>query len=220
MKNTYHVEDINSDGELDIILYEEHHVRVKYGKQKSSYGWGGYGQVVIWPFASMQELVEQVKPDHGWYAAGGSAFKLWDYEPVSYDFARQGHNLESMSWNWEQDPTVAAYVIEVSEKVDVHYDKKRWSAAKVDPNRTRYIIALPQSMSPEWLELELPDQLKKDALTDYLKDGTVVDVVYYDGKKPTIKALLKDVDKRWYYAKVAPLALIEQQKKQSISFRT
>jgi hypothetical protein len=58
--------------------------------------------------------------------------------------------------------------------------------------------------------LEIPEQLKKDALADYVQDGTVADIIYYSGKKLDIRALLKDVDKRRYYAKVAPLHLLEQ----------
>lgn len=73
----------------------------------------------------MDALIEQVEPTDGRYSAGGSKFKLWDHEQVNYDFERFGHNYQSMSRNIEQDPTVDAYIVEVTQKVATNFDKDR-----------------------------------------------------------------------------------------------
>jgi hypothetical protein len=42
-----------------------------------------------------------------------------------------------------------------------------------------------------------------------LKDGTIINVTYYDGKKKNIKTVLQNLEEKWYYSKTAPLHLLE-----------
>jgi hypothetical protein len=67
-------------------------------------------------------------------------------------------------------------------------------------------------MTHEGLEIEIPDQLQRGKITDYLESGEIIDVKYYEGSARTVQALLRDMPKKWYYTKVAQLSLNKEQK--------
>ncbi len=114
-----------------------------------------------------------------------------------------------MARNRALDPVHDGYVLEVTERVTVNHEKSWWASAPVDPNRTRYVVVLPETLSYIWLDITLPGQLERWSIQEYLDDGTVLAVKYYDGKKQNIKTVLSELDEKWYYAKTAALELLE-----------
>jgi len=69
------------------------------------------------------------------------------------------------------------------------------------------LVVLPETLSEKGLDIEIEDQLAKDSIEDYLKDGKIVQVRHYDGATASVQSLLEDIERQWYYTKVAPLRL-------------
>lgn len=206
-KDSYEIGDVNGDGWLDVVNFDEHQIYIKYSKQQDSYGGGGYKGVTIWPFASYDELISRVEKTAWWYRAWWGQFKLWDEEEVSYEFSRQGHTYASMSFMWKNDPRMDGYVIMVTDEQQSSQDKTWWGATAGDPSRTRYVVLLPQPIPEEWLALQIPDLLPKQSLAALKKSWKVIDVLYYDGQSVTVEALLQNLERKRYYAMHAPLRL-------------
>lgn len=207
-ENTYHVQDMNGDGELDILLYDVNQIFIKYGKQNASYGGAGYTKYYqIGPFASPEALAQAVEPTYGRYTMGGEKFKIRDKEYVMEEYMRFGHNFDSMSFMRDNDPRVAWYLIQVAERVTVHHNKERGGPKENDPQRTQYVLALPKSLTTTGIAVEIFDQLDAKPIPTYLKNGTLLDVTYYDGNSTHIDSILLNVPKKRYYTKVAPLYL-------------
>lgn len=212
-ENRYHIDDINNDGVQDIFLYDDYHIRMKYGQQNDIHPWASYNSYIeIWPFVAMEQLKQQVEEDYGWYEADGTAFKIWDQQHTDTTFARAGHNFSSMSWEWDHKQDVAWYILEVTHKPWVNFDKSWWSTDLLDPNRTRYVLVLPESTSAEWLDLMLPGQLEQWSVEDYIEDDVIMAVVYYDGQAPLAKAMLYDLPQERHYARAASLTMVTQEK--------
>jgi hypothetical protein len=106
-----------------------------------------------------------------------------------------------MSYTWQNDPTVAGYVIALGDTVGTNHEKN-WRR-----NEPRYIVAIPNTMVDANLTLELPKQLERRSLDSLLRDGTVMQVLTYDGSSRNIELILRDLDVQWWYGKVAPLKL-------------
>lgn len=217
--NTYDVADINGDGELDIIAYTERQVFVKYGEQNNRYAgptqwWGS--TYTIGPLDSMNQLIAQVRPTHGWYHLGGSAFKVWDYLSPSYDFARQGHNFENMSLSWTNNPTADAYMLKLSNYVGDLPSNGVDRRMVHGRNEPRYLLVVPTQMSLTWLSVELPDELSYASLESHLADEAIIDVKYYDPQTFRIDALLENMERQWYYVQVAWLRLDRRQRAFSV----
>jgi hypothetical protein len=210
-KNTYQVADVNGDGQLDIINFDEHQIYVKYGKQMDNYpGVAGYEWVTIGPFTSYQQLVDSVIETKGWYGVDWFEFKLRDEEDVAYEFSRQGHNYSSMSFIWDNDPRMNGYVIMVTDEQQTSEDKMWRGHGANDPARTRYVIVLPQPIPEEGLHIEIPDLIAKQSIESLKRSWKVIDVIYYDGQAITVEAMLQHLDRKWYYTKHAPLRMERQ----------
>jgi len=207
-QNTYQVSDANGDGSLDVINFDENQIYIKYGKQNDSYGGGWYGTYYeIEPFPSYAALIKAVEKKDGRYTSQGNEFRLWSPEEVSYDFIRHGQNYSSMTFARENDPRINGYVLAITEEQQTSQDKNRGSQKEGDPSRTRYLLMLPQSLSQTWLSLELEDQLARGNINSYIKAGKVLEVKYYEWEGTHVEAMLKNLPRKRYYAKVAPLHL-------------
>lgn len=73
--------------------------------------------------------------------------------------------------------------------------------------RTRYILALPVSTTYENTEIELYGQLDQDSIEEYIDDGVIADVLYYDPTQSSAHILLENFIRRWHYVRMAPLRL-------------
>lgn len=207
----YEINDINSDGQQDIIAYTDKQIFVKFGEQVG-FAAGWWGQMIeIGPFSSMSALISAVKPRSGRYAAGGSEFKLWDYHTVRYDFTRQWHNFDSMSVSRWNDPSIAAYVIRLSNYVWFQPSNKSDSRSWKWRDDSRYVLVLPSTMTETWLYLQIPDELPYWSVEEYKKSGKILEVRYYDGATKRIDALLNNLEKQRYYLEVAGMRMDKKQ---------
>ncbi|MBP7847677.1 hypothetical protein KA013_00435 [Patescibacteria group bacterium] len=109
-----------------------------------------------------------------------------------------------MVFSWENDPRTAGRVVEVSDHVALNHEKNRPGR---NDKSVRYLVVLPETLSEKGLDIEIEDQLAKDSIEDYLDDGKIVEVRHYDGAAASVQSLLENIERQWYYTKVAPLRL-------------
>lgn len=205
--NTFEVADLNGDWSNEIINYTEHQIFVKYGKQNASFGWWISGSYTIGPYATIEQLVEWVKPTAWWYNAWWATFKIRDDYENTYSFQRAGQSFDTLSFGWKQDPHISWYLIEVAERVEVLQEKDRWGPEEEDKKRTRYILALPSSVTYENVDIEIYDQLRQDSVDDYLESGVIAKVLYYDATQVRVDALLEWFDRERFYTRISPLRI-------------
>ena len=112
----------------------------------------------------------------------------------------QTYDTLSLSRNAED---VDAYLIKLVERVDNSYEKLDYSS--VSP--VHYVLALPKwinldSLKSENIKLEL---LKKTDKIEKLYWKDLVEVVNYDNNKNSVWVTISDVDRKWYYVRIATL---------------
>lgn len=207
----YEINDINSDGQQDIIAYTDKQIFVKFWEQVWFAAGGGGKMIEIGPFSSMSALISAVKPRFGWYAAWGSEFKLRDYNTVRHDFSRQGHNFDSMSVSWWNDPSTAAYIVRASNYVGYHASNKSDSRSWKWRDDSRYILVLPSTMTETGLYLQIADELPYGSVEEYKKSWKLLDVRYYEGSTERIDVLLNNLEKQRYYLEVAGMRMDKKQ---------
>ena len=178
--------DMNRDNKLDIVLWDEHNVYIKYATDSSIIdGWGAADLTII-------NLDNTFGPDQYGYIW---SWKVWsknhtaknrdvrwqDYATVTYTFA---NDLDSYGANdiW--------YVVRYSDDIYANKSKK---------DNFRYIVLL--SNIREWQDIRDVDM---DGHKVSLDDEDV-QVVYLDPSKENRDAVLSNISRSWYYASVARL---------------
>ena len=216
----YDVVDINRDGELDFVLVDGKKVFIKYGNQNDSYGGGGFGGYWLGPTLGSVEMLQSLTEEtDGYVTVNGDAFKLWDDLRASTTYERFGHSFDAISFVWEQDAVVDAYVIAVTERVDVQFDKYS-VLGNSDTNEVKYILVVPTDIDRAQMQLELPHELDRDDIQSYIDDETIIEVQQYDAKVDNIDTILYNLQEKWRYTKVAPLTILEQSSTEGILWFT
>ena len=199
----YSFVDLNEDGETDVLMRDKHSIFVKYAKQNNDYASSGETWLVQlgsrWSAAQLQEAAL----DNDGYI---NDYKVRDEKQVRFDFRREGNNYDSM-WFSRNNTTEDAYVVSLTHKVDVHNNSDGKVNAGWTWEKVTYLLSLPQWMSYTGLQLELPEELDKWSIEDYVEDGTILAVNYFDGRADRINALLENVPAEWYFTKVSALRL-------------
>lgn len=171
----------------------------------AGYGW----RYEVGPYSSADALAKAVEDTKWWYQVNGERFKIWDDQDVVSSYERFGQSYDAMSFVREQDPDIAWYVIELTERVSTSQEKSRGSQRENDPQRTRYMLALPTSLQEDNLAIEIYRQLQRERIEDYIANGTIVNVLHYDAAQVDVQALFKELDRKRHYTKIAPLRLVK-----------
>jgi hypothetical protein len=117
--------------------------------------------------------------------------------------ANQNFDMLTFSWTLED---VDAYLLKLVERIDNSYEKEDYNN-KVP---VIYVLALPDYVDENDLyangvKLELLNQ-KIDEIQDlYGKD--LVQIVHYDSHKKFADIGINNIDRKWYYMRVASLSL-------------
>jgi len=199
---SYMYSDINLDGNIDIISRDKNSVYAKYNTQNDITPGAQWGNRITlgWPWSSASQLSESVEPDD-WYING---WKVWSPNTVNYAFARQWSSYTSMWFSWDYD-NADGYIISVTHKSDVH--KQRDGEPRSNSNTDqRYVLVLPESMDPEWLDLYIPHEIDNKSIQELIDDETIIAVDRYDGRAS------KNLPRKWYYTQMAWLELKKEQK--------
>ena len=115
-----------------------------------------------------------------------------------------GQNYDVLSFSWLLDDS-DAYLLKLVERVDSSYEKSDYNL-KVP---VRYVLALPDyvdvSTVYSWFKLELLN--KKIDTIENLSGNALVQIVQYDSNRDTANITISNIDRKWYYMRIASLNL-------------
>ena len=117
---------------------------------------------------------------------------------------KQTYSVLSFSWTlWNAD----GYLIKFVERVDNSYEKVDYTSVATP---VHYVLALPDRTNIEELYensvgIELLNKI--DSIED-LEWNDISEIVYYDEHKKTVNVTIANVDRKWYYSRIAALDLV------------
>ncbi len=189
----------------DIILYDDKSVYIKCKGQDCFTNWWWFAKYYLLsnPLEEIPYKEAYVKFD------GDTILKIADSNGEVKNWKVAGQSYDNISFSWRLE-NVDGYLIDLTQKIDYNYEKN----FEVPPI---YVLALP-NWSPSlndlyvsWTRLELIGNNDKN----FEKIGKLywtwkqlVQVVYYDVNQDLATITLSDVDRKWYYARIASLDLI------------
>ena len=194
----YHTENSIWD---DILLWDEDGVYLKCTSQDCS-AWGGWDNKYY-----HSKVVKEIPYVETWLTFDDNTIlKIADNNEEVKDRKVSWQTYDVLYFSRKLS-NVDAYLIKLVERVDNSYEKSDYTSISTP---VHYVLALPDwlanfdELSSNGTKLEL---LKKiDALKNlYWKD--LLEVVYYDSNKKFADIAVANVDRKWYYARVATLNL-------------
>lgn len=125
----------------------------------------------------------------------------WDTEVKQWRVMWQSYDVLSLSWKISD---VDAYLIKLVDRIDNSYEKMDYTSDTAD---VRYILAIPYGIEKDSL---IEDETKLELLrkTDTIKkllSWQLAEIVMYDKHKETATIMFSNVDRKWYYARIATL---------------
>ena len=189
----------------DMVLYDDKSVYVKCKDQNCFSNWWWFDKYYVSKtlinipyketyitFSNDDDTVLKI-------ADSNSEVKNWEVAGQSYD------NI-SFSWKLEN---VDGYLIDLTQRIDYNYEKN----FVVSPI---YVLALPNwspslnDLYANWTRLELIEDNKEFRKIEklYWTWKQLIQVVYYDINQDLATITLSDLDRKWYYARIASLDLI------------
>lgn len=219
----YFWEDINNDKNLDLIMWDESSVYVKYFDQDDDY-YSKNGKSLD-DYDSKYHLyshknwwhvlgkIDEIADD--WIADFNSLeIKIFDKNFEVKNFMMKWQSFENLKFTFSNSiylgDNVDGYVIRLNKRVDTFFDKYQVSDM-IDENllSKKYIIILPtDKYYITWLAVSF-DDISKKALKN-LMTWTVLWVRYFDLDQDTISVVLNEVDRSWQYAQIATLNLSDE----------
>ena len=184
----------------DIIMWDEDAVYLKCAGWCPE-GWWGYSNFYV------SKVVKEIPYEETWLSfTKDTVLKIADKEEEVKNWKVVGQTYDLLTFTWDLRWDVDAYLIKLVERIDHSYEKGDYTSLSVP---VHYALAIPEGVSLESLyskniKLEL---LRKTDTIKNLLWKEVVQVVYYDGSKKTADAILNNVDRKWYYARISALNL-------------
>ena len=193
----YHTNNQKSD---DIVLWDDWSVYLKCFSGDCSKWGGGW-----WSYYKAPTVKDIPFEETRLIFDKNTKLKIadWDQEVKNWRVVWQTYDSLSFSWDVEN---VDAYLIKLVERIDHSYEKADYTSISTP---VHYVLALPNWISnldeliSNGTKLEL---LKKmSSIQSLLSWGDVLQVVYYDSHKNVANVALYNVDRKWYYARIATL---------------
>ena len=184
----------------DIVLWDGWAVYLKCFSGDCS-KWGGW-----WKYYKASTVKEIPFKETRLTFDGDTKLKIadWDQEVKNRKVIWQTYDTLSFSWDVEN---VDAYLIKLVERIDHSYEKADYTSISTP---VHYVLALPDWISnldeliSDWVKLELLRKTSK--IQSLLSWGDLLQVVYYDSHKNIANVALYNVERKWYYARIATLS--------------
>lgn len=191
------------DGYHDWLLWDNKSAYIKCKDQKcfSEWWFGGY-----YITSSLSEVPYEEKYIR---FSDGTVLKIADTNNEVKNWEVVGQSYDTLSFSWKLED-VDGYLIDLMDRIDYNYEKK------YSHLRPIYVLALPKTwpsldeLYANWTKLELIGDDDKDFRKIeklYWTWKELVQVVYYDSGEDLANIILSNVDRKWYYARIATLNL-------------
>ena len=178
----------------DIILWTDNAVYKKCYDQNCGVSAGGGGRYYM-------AMVKKIPYEETWLNFDSDTkLKIadWDVEVKWRKIWSQNYDTLSFSWRLSD---VDAYLIKLVERIDNSYEKQDYNKS----TSVHYVLALPDGVEFEDTSIELLNN-SKWAIKDLVwKD--IVEVVHYDSHKNSANIVISEIERKWYYARIATLKL-------------
>ena len=185
----------------DIILWTEDAI------YKKCNGWScvQWGWEYRWK-TYVCSTVSSIPYKETWIQCGDSKLKIadWDEEVKNWKVKWQSFDILTFSWDIKD---VDGYLIKLVDRIDYSYEKVDYTSELWS---MRYVLVLPEGtdLSKLYEDKTKLELLKKTALIKDLLSKDLAEIVYYDVNKPTAKITISNIDRKWYYGRIATLDLV------------
>ena len=221
--NNYFWEDINNDKNLDLIMWDDSSVYVKYFGQDDNYYSKNWKDITksdskyhLYSNANgrhVLEKLEDISKDWIWNF-NSVELKMFDRNFEVKNFLMKWQTFENLKFSFSNSlylwDNVDGYVIRLNKRVDTFFDKYQISDFVDDKLLSKkYIVILPNGWPmATWVVVSF-DSISKKPLKNLLT-GTVLWVRYFDLDQDIISVVLNEVDRSWQYAQIATLNLDDE----------
>ena len=192
----YHAQPSN-----DIILWDKDSVYRKCVWQNCHTAW--------WMFSKYyhSSVVSEIPYEETWLSFDwDTKLKIADYkeEVKWWDVWRQTSNIVTFYW---KNSNADAYLIKLVERIDNSYEKEDYTNSRTPVS---YILALPEwteleELYDNWTEVELLNN-EFGKIEDFDWDE-IIEIVYFDSNKDKFDVVVSNLDRKWYYSRIAKLYL-------------
>ena len=195
----YHTDHTNVD---DIVLWDDGSVYLKCSKWICNNGGWWYNKYYASNVITKDEIpLKETRINFDWE----TKLKISDWNLEIKNWQVDGQTYDDLRFSWDAED-VDAYLIKLVERVDNSYEKLDYKSVATP---VLYVLAIPEQMSIAELyswnaKLEL---LKKTEKVEKLFWKDLVQIVSYDDNKSVVDVSITDIDRKWYYARVAALNL-------------
>ena len=194
IKDRYYTSRFDSN----IVLWDERWVYTKCPWQICEWlGWW-FGKVYAY------KVIKEIPYEEYWIEFDkDTKLKIADVNEEVKNWKVVWQTYDTLSFSWKVED-VDAYLIKLVDRIDYSYEKSDYKSAS-----PIYVLAL-----PEWTDLQ--DLYSKNTELELLSDkykiediygNKLVQVVYYDSQKDVADVVLSNIDRKWYFARIATLNL-------------
>ena len=188
-----------SRSDWKIILWDERWVYTKCpGQVCEWWGWW-FGKVYAY------KVIKKIPYEETWIEFDKETkLKIADVDEEVKNWKVVWQTYDTLSFSWKLKD-VDAYLIKLVDRVDYSYEKSDHNS-----NLPIYVLAL-----PEWTDLQ--DLYSKNTKLELLSNKTykiediywdkLVQIVYYNAQKDVADIVLSNIERKWYYARIATLNL-------------
>lgn len=184
----------NQTDDHDIILRTENAIYKKCMWWKC---WEGSSNSSYYVSAPVSEIPYK----ETWLSFGQNVkLKIADWDLEVKNWVVQWQTFDNLSLSWQIWNSTGVYLIKLVERIDYSYEKADYNNSALP----RYVLAL-----PEWMEIDNEMKIELINKVDSLKNmlwNEIVEVVYYDKNKTITHVRISNVDRKWYYARIAILS--------------
>ena len=193
----YHTDHTNVD---DIVLRDDGSVYLKCWKWICDNGWWWFNKYYVSEVINEIPLKES-RINFDW----DTKLKISDWNLEIKNWQVDGQTYDDLRFSWDAED-VDAYLIKLVERVDNSYEKLDYTSVATP---VLYVLAIPDQMDIDELyswnaKLEI---LKGTEKVKKLFWKDLVQVVSYDDGQSVVDVAITDIDRKWYYARVAALNL-------------
>jgi len=201
MKDTHYRTTHTSDH--DIILWNEDSIYKKcYNQSCVAYWWWD-----SWYYVS--STIKEIPYKEKWLVFNDDSLelKIADVEEEVKNWKVSGQTYDVLSFSWDLDD-VDAYLIKLVERIDHSYEKVDYAWKEA----VHYVLALPDYIvvDEEYAKNTKLELLNKKINTiQNLSWGSLLQIVYYDSNKSSVNVGISNLDRKWYYSRIAALNLVD-----------
>ncbi len=187
----------------DIVLYSDGWVYLKCSWGECSRGWWEEK----WKYY-VSATVTEIPYKETWLKFGGNLkLKIADLNKEVKNRKVLWQTYDALQFSWSKDESIDWYLIKLVERIDNSYEKKDYTSVTTP---VKYVLAVPEEINLDELysnntKLELLREKGKKIKDLYWVD--LVEVVNYSNYKDESSVTISNIDRKWYYGRVATLNL-------------